>query len=440
MINFKKISYSIGDNIVFFIYGTLILIIYARQLSLTEYGLYVSAFILLAVLDLITNGFVNIGMVKFIVESDLYADRIFSSVIIIKFIIVLFWGLLILLFSKSIVRLLNIPDEINLYLFTPVIGLISILMQTLRQLFIAKKNLKCLFLGDLIGLILSLIAIFIAYKINLIQNALQALLLFGTTNFLFIIGLYLYGFKIIKFGKPSPFWMRKLINFGKYSLLNSASSFALEKVDGILILLYLSPIVLGAYDVARKISEGIIRNIVVSFSVVAYPSAIIAAMNGKDAIKKNYELYAGAIFFACIPFLLAMVLIPGFIMKIAYGDKYSHYSYLLIFFGIGSFFRPFAQIGGNTTDGLGKPNLTFIFSLVGVIFSLIINILLIPRIGIIAAAAASATFFIINSSLSFLYLKKKYNVSLSGIVKEGYNIIIYVLRKIINYKNYSTQI
>ena len=57
-------------------------------------------------------------------------------------------------------------------------------------------------------------------------------------------------------------------------MLTSFSSYLLERIDGFLILYFLTPAALGAYDAARKISEGIIRNVVNTFSVIAYPAAV----------------------------------------------------------------------------------------------------------------------------------------------------------------------
>ena len=116
-----------------------------------------------------------------------------------------------------------------------------------------------------------------------------------------------------------------------------------------------------------------------------------------------------------------MIILPKFVLTLAYGSKYLDASLLLVIFAIGSLFRPFAQIGGNVFDGIGKPNLTFLFTFIGAVFSVACNAVLIPRYGVTSAAAMSALFFILNSLLLFVFLKKYAPVTLAGILRQGSN-------------------
>ncbi len=369
----------IADNIVLFVYNVFFLILVARALSPQQYGYYVVAFSVLAFLDMFSAGLFNLATVKFIVDaSKSEASEIFSTVIVLKSLTVAVYATIVFLFSNEFVLLFNAPQLIPLLRITPIIGLVTALRQTMQQVVIARQELRGLLFSDVFGFICSFIVLLIVMLVGLLNSASDALLMFALSNLFFVIGMMVLLRKLIHVSRPSKVWARELSGFGKFSVLTSFSSYLLERIDGFLILYFLTPAALGAYDAARKISEGIIRNVVNTFSVIAYPAAV-ASRSDAQGLKEVYEGYSALLFFTCLPICASMIILPKFVLTLAYGSKYVDASTVLVIFAIGSLFRPFAQIGGNVFDGIGKPNLTFLFTFAGAIVAVICNIVLIPR-------------------------------------------------------------
>jgi O-antigen/teichoic acid export membrane protein len=409
---------------VLFAYNIFFLILIARALSPQQYGYYVVAFSVFAFLDMFSAGLFNLATVKFTVDaSKTEASAIFSTVVVLKLLMVAVYAAIIFLFSNEFVLLFNAPQLTPLLRITPIIGLVTALRQTMQQVVIARQELRGLLFSDVFGFICSFIVLLCVMAMGLLGSASDALLMFALSNLFFVMGMMLLMGKLIKVGRPSAVWARELSGFGKFSVLTSFSSYLLERIDGFLILFFLSPAALGAYDAARKISEGIIRNVVNTFSVIAYPAAV-ASRNDVQRLKDVYEGYSALLFFTCLPICASMIILPRFVLTLAYGSKYVDASSLLVIFAVGSLFRPFAQIGGNVFDGIGKPNLTFLFTFVGAIFAIVCNVVFIPRYGVISAAAMSALFFVINSILLFTFLRRFAPVNLAGILTQGNHTVI----------------
>lgn len=424
MMGKHRLSCAIIDNAMLFIYNILFIILVARALSPQQYGYYVAALSVLAFLDMFSAGLFNLATIKFIVDvPKVEASRIFSTVLFLKTLMVAVYAAIIFLFSDDFVLLSNLPQLMPLLRITPIVGLVTCVRQTVQQVVIARQELQGLLFSDLLGLLCSLLILLVTFVTGLLDSAMKALLIFAVSNLFFVIGMLIFEGNLICLSKPSMSLAKELSNFGKFSMLTSISSFLLERIDGFLILFFLSPAALGAYDAVRKISEGVIRNVVNTFSLVAYPASV-AFRDDMRRLKEVYERYSALLFLACLPICASMIVVPKLVLMLAYGNKYLGASSLLMIFAFGSLIRPFAQIGGNVIDGIGKPNLTFLFTFAGVIFVVICNIFLIPRYGVTSAATMSALFFVINGLLLYLFLRSYAAVSVAGIVRQGENTVI----------------
>jgi len=409
------------------------LIIFVRILSPEEYGLYVSAFFLLAILDFSTNGFYNQAMVKYLAESKPEESHlIFSTVLYLKLAVLIIFSVIVLLFSPQISNSFGEPKLVNIFILTPFIGFFSILSQTIRFVIVAQKKLRQLFFADILGLLLLTLLFLIIYIYKLLSTSSEALLIFAASNLFMAFSIWIFNRDVIKITFPKIFWVKKLSKFGVFSFLGASSSFLLERFDGILILYFLNPAMLGAYDALRKLSEGIIKNVVNSFRIVFYPDAVIAFNKSLIKVRHIFQFYSLLLFLLCLPFIILLIFFPEFLMKIAYGAKYKEFYYLLTIFGIGAAFRAFTQTGGATVDAMGKPNITFLFTFVCSLIVVGMNLILIPKIGVLGAAISSSSFFVLNAFLLLFYLKKTISISHNSFIEEFKLIFTQYIPKAIN--------
>lgn len=129
------------------------------------------------------------------------------------------------------------------------------------------------------------------------------------------------------------------------------------------------------------------------------------------------------IFMINIPLFIIMILFPGAIINILFGEQYFAAKTPLVILAIGGFLSSlFIALCNNLISMKGKSKL-ILFNLIGVsIFNLILNIILVPKYGMNGAAfSTSLTWLILTTILLF---EVKSNLNIIPLRKKMLNVVI----------------
>jgi O-antigen/teichoic acid export membrane protein len=224
--------------------------------------------------------------------------------------------------------------------------------------------------------------------------------------------LFIWFYLEVGFSKFTNSWIKKHFKFGLKAMFGGALMEINTRVDILIIGIILGYNSVGIYSFASMIAEGYSQ----LYSVL---KGNIDAIFSRDINKKNNLLINKSIsvmrriYIPLIIFVSLLIIIlykPIFLNIFQLDENFIQKSWIvLIIIMISmtsvSFLRPFIGL----LISLNRPFYFSIIVLVGVLINLILNLILIPKIGINGAAFATGFAFIVETILLFYIGKKLIN-------------------------------
>ena len=207
--------------------------------------------------------------------------------------------------------------------------------------------------------------------------------------------------KYFKLSKTLDFqWVRKLLNYGKYTFGTNLSTMAYKSVDKMMLgKLLLNT--LSTYDLSIKINN-LAEVPTMTLAAILFPqSAKRAGTEGSSSAKYLYEKSVGVLLAIILPVVVVIMLGADLIVQIIGSEKYASAAPVLrltIFYGV---FMAFAMQFGTILDSVGKPKLNFLITTLAAATNLTFNYFFIKQFGLYGAAYGS----LIAMSLMFIVMQ-----------------------------------
>ena len=380
----KNASWIISVRIVQAVLNMLISMITARYLGPSNFGLINYAASIMAFAAPIMNiGLPNILVQQIVVDPDKEGDIIGSSTLAC-----IASGLICILGITAFVSIANHGERETiiiciLYSFT----LITQAMECITYWFQAKLMSKYTSLISLVAYILVSI-----YKIYLLVTG-KSVRWFAIANmldFLIISLICLYFYKRLG-GKPLRFNIEllfQMVNKSKYYIISGLMISVFAQTDRIMLKLMIDESATGLYSAAVTCAgmTGFIFSAIIDSS---RPAIFESLKTSKAAMEKNMtRLYSIVIYFALAQSIVITIMAKP-IIYILYGSQYMTSAVAL---RVVVWYTTFSYLGAIRNIWMlatGKEKLIWIIDLSGAVANVFINILLIPRFGIIGASVAS---------------------------------------------------
>ncbi len=206
------------------------------------------------------------------------------------------------------------------------------------------------------------------------------------------ISIYLSVLKnYLHFTKFDRTIFKETINYSFKNYIANLSTFLTYRSDYFIVSLFLPPDSLGFYSLATTISE----------KLWLIPSSIGTILYPKVANQEKYNKNT-TIFTLKINFLIMLILgiILGLIayplINFLYGKTFLPTAKIIMFLLPGIVSLAIPKMLTADLNGQGHPEFSAIYSFIGFSFNLLLNLLLIPKYGIIGAAIAT--------SISYIYI------------------------------------
>lgn len=392
---FKNSFWLIFDQILRVLLAIIIGSWTARYLGKSDFGQLSFALAFLTLFQIITGLGADSIIIRELIHKKDEADKILGTIFYLR----LFTGIINWLISIFVVIIIyGLID--NTYILVAIAG-VSLIFQsftTIELWFQSNNKSFNIVIPKLISSVIinSLKVYFIINKISIYYFA----ALFSL-DFL-LSGLFLvYSYSKFSLGKRWVYDLKVSKSIFKDSwpfLVSSASIFLYTRIDSFIIKKYLGSSALGLYTAAVTISA-ILPILPMLFFNVLNPIIAKKKIENEDMyqlyLKKAFQFFSyGGIFLSLIIFVLA-----GFIINILYGHEYLEATNILrvhVFTNV-FIFSGIAQNFWIINENKGKINLYKTFA--GVFFSFILNILLIPKFGVLGAALSSVLVQLIASVL-----------------------------------------
>lgn len=403
------------SNFAFFI-SYLFRIVLAKNLTVTEVGIFYSVLSFLSLFSLFQDFGIPSSLVKYISEFNVNNEKTkIKSIIMIALIILysstILIGLIIIFFSNFIAIHFFHNPSISIFIKLCAISIIlSPIMNIFKAIFQSYHESFYYALMDFSqsSLLLILTLIFIHKGIGVYSPFLGYIFMYAVAIIFYII--------FIKKIFPD-FWKTKFIfdkelrdNLLKFSLmlsLTSAASMFFGYVDTVILTYFRGPYDVAVYNMGYS-------TIKVFWSVSSTMTIILLPLSSEMWAKKQFDLLKDGIkylykysFIIIIPTSLVFLIYPEFILTLLFGSEYIQGAIILRLLGIGTIFFTIFQINIAIFTGIGKPNEITKIMLIAAIINLTGCLILIPKYGITGATISTFVSFLFLSLISFFKLKKE---------------------------------
>ncbi len=199
-------------------------------------------------------------------------------------------------------------------------------------------------------------------------------------------------------------YLRQSLFYGTKIYLGNITAFINYRLDQFLVVFFLGPVQLGIYAVAVTLSEGL-SLLSGGISTVLLPR-IVALEDSPTVQQETTSLVTRHM--VIISALISVVLFfsSDLIVKTLYPEDLQSASLVLKLLLPGIFATSVARILATDVAARGYPELNLYGGTIGIITNLVLNLILIPRLGIAGAAIATSISYSLNSLLKMIiYLR-----------------------------------
>lgn len=400
----------------------------ARNLGPEVFGLFVLAISIVGFITAISSlGFPE-GLVRYIAifrgkKEDNKIRYLFKSSLLIMILCGFIGGLFLFIFAEPISMILfhntKLINFLMVFAFViPLILVYNVLSSTLRAF---EEISWYSFIENILQNIIKLSALLLFIALGLEINSVIYSYLLG------VIAVLLASYAVLKYKSPLLFKKEELEkrektkikkNFLKYSIplmfFGVISGF-LVLTDSSVIGYFLNAAQVGFHNAAMSIALLLLVQPLL-FSKLFLP--LITKEYGKNNLSLIEELGKQVqkwIFIINLPALLIMLIFPGAIINILFGEQYLVAENALRFLAVGIFIL---SIGSSVSENLiymvGRSKTILYNTLFISIVNLILNIILVPRYGINGAAFSTMIVCIFLSLITLLQVRSYLSITLIG--------------------------
>ncbi|AEM57271.1 hypothetical protein HISP_08490 [Haloarcula hispanica N601] len=372
----------------------------ARSLSPGAYGSIALAYTVALLGGRIAIFGIKDGVVRLISAKSAISER--AHIIQHGLAIVLLTGCVVgigFVASRDIVAEIVEDPLVGRYLlfFSPFVIFFSaraVLFGTLRA---EERSVSAVISRDILGRILPFIILAIAIFINRpILGAVGywlgvpvAILL---SSLLFLRDRYPLSEIILR--NPNRDTFERLLRFSLPLAMGAYLSIFLTHSDILMIGYFLDSNEVGYYRAVQPLQQASIL-LLMAFSFLFLPAATqFYEQKEIDDLERFYTVSTKWISVGTLPIVLVFGLFADDVVRVLFGAAYSPAAPALTLLVSGHFLRAVVGLNGDIVKAIDRTKIELISVLIGVITNILLNIYLIPRVGIVGAAIGTATGFL----------------------------------------------
>lgn len=419
--NLKNIMKDVGLISVFVFIGIFLgyalRIMFARLLPQADYGLFYAVIAFFALF----SSFRSLGMTESIVHfipkytAEKNLNKIKNSIVFVlstQIIISLIISLAFFIFANQIASsFFHLPEAAILIKIQAatffIIGFIEVLVSVFRGF--QKPVFASLY--DPLRLIFMVVFSVLLSKSGLfsLKNVFWA----WFTSYLLLALFYMISLLIrhkklftlkLKYDKTV---MKDIWSYSIPLMLGLGAQIMFARIDELILMYFKGSAEVALYEIAYPASQ-LMLVLVAPFSFILLP--VISKMffeKNKKSIKEILQMAYNAGLFFIAPFVLLLLVYPDLIITALFSSKYISAAAGLRVMTLGTFFLMFSNINLSVLSGMGKiVTRTKILYAIG-IFSIILNVILVPKLGYMGSViATSAAFLLLWVSSQYVFSKE----------------------------------
>jgi len=331
------------------------------------------------------------------------SNKTFTSSLVYSFFSVSFFLLIYLFFGKELISFTGLDYNEFKYVF--LLAFFGLAIKSfLSNFFISQDNKNLHVFVELFYNSLLIFSIFILYKLEVLTMYNIFLSFFISGVLTLVVSLFFIDYKKILPLSFSSENFKTIAHFSLWVTLGYTSSYLINWGDNIVLRYFVSLEEIGIYNFAYQVFKGFIM---VSFMISTYFTPFISQnINDKKKMNLYYFNKRVKILFLSFFFFFLINFFLNLFIRFFYSD-YLNSIILIQILSIGAFcsFYHCFLIPFYNSAGLYKISQLLLLS--QVIINILLDILLIPFLGILGAAIATAISYLLFTSFYTFYFYKK---------------------------------
>lgn len=396
------------------VFGFLAYYLLIRHTTKEELGTWAMFILMTSFIEQLRYGFISNGLIRYLNNTDSRDDYIkvetgaFSLNIVITLLIsiVLWFG------GDLIGKSMNMPlmgPMLHIYAF---LNFLMVPVFHLEMMQRANMDFKGSSLGQFInkGLYSLLLIAYIFFADDVVLT--EVVLLQGVGILAGTFVTYYFGKKYMSFTWRFSFsTLKEQLNYGKYTFGTFISAYLMRNIDSFMLGKLLGPAAVAAYAVSLKITN-IFEVPANTVSTVIFPKMVRAIKEeGLQAARPYYEKSVSLLLIIMAPFVVFTLFFAEEMVLLIAEERYAESIPILQITVLYGLLLPLDKQVGVMLDATGKQKMNTLFVLRNAVLNVVLNYLFITYIGIIGAALATLTTYIISVTLNQIYINRTFNIS-----------------------------
>lgn len=205
-------------------------------------------------------------------------------------------------------------------------------------------------------------------------------------------------------------WIGSLLIFSLPLMLSDSLWLLTQYLDNLLVGFFRGNTELGGYDAAFSLSRLLLQPLT-AFAFLALPLfSRFHSENRIAEIRQYYSLIAKWLVFVTLPLFLFLVSFPELVISITFGDEFRFGAIVLTIVASGFFFHVLVGLNNRLLTASGDTYKILYGNVFALTANLILNVLLIPIFGIVGAAIASASTYVVANAYWTALVYRKFGV------------------------------
>jgi len=191
-----------------------------------------------------------------------------------------------------------------------------------------------------------------------------------------------------------------------------------KKIDILLIGFFLNPATVGYYAVAKQVGSVLKRPArALGFTLGPTFGSETAAGNYQHAAR-IFEKSITNLLLLYVPASTGLIILSSQVIRHVIGENYIEASLILKLFGIFLIFSIVNQVASPALNYLGKAKIRAVMKTITSAVNLVLNVVLIPRLGPVGAALATVITFGAYTSINFYYIYRELPLEMFSILSD----------------------
>lgn len=409
--------YSLLAQGAVFGFAFLIFLVLVRTLSPADFGTWVLYQTLMTFAEMARMGFIQNGLVKFLVDHPGHRRAIIGSAYLLNLLAgllfwLLFWGL-----SYPLSELWDAPGLVPLALTYGLVMLSWGAFRFIEYILVADRAFQGVFWAHLVNGSLYFAQVLALAWLTWLESPVQVLYLQSAAAALTVLGLGGVFRAKLRMSLPQRRWLRELAQYGRYAMGSSLGSVLLQRLDVLMLGYFMGPAAVALYNIGTKLTN-YLEIPLRAVSLVIFPRLSQTLQEkGPAGLARFWERSASQMLALVLPPCLLLFPLAEPTIVLMAGQSYAEAAPVLQIFLLIALLKPLGRLAGISFDAIGQPKLNFRLVWLSLLLNLGWNFLFIPWLGVVGAAWATVISMLVTTGLGLRYLRREVPLRLGAVLQ-----------------------